>query len=146
MQSETPPLAPPLHPDPRIQRALTRGHRVDITTVGRKTGRHRRIEIVFHNIDGRVVISGMPGRRDWYANLLANPSFTFHLTGPIQADLPALARPITEPVDRREVMERVTQNWGATDRLELFLRRSPLVEVTFPASATDGGVRTDQAT
>jgi deazaflavin-dependent oxidoreductase (nitroreductase family) len=134
MQTETAPPAPPLHPDPRIQRALSRGHRVDITTLGRRTGKPRRIEIVFHNIDGRVIVSGMPGRRDWYANLLANPALTFHLTGPIQADLPALARPITEPVERRRVMERVTANWGAADRLELFLSRSPLIEVTFPAA------------
>jgi deazaflavin-dependent oxidoreductase (nitroreductase family) len=108
---------------------------MDITTIGRKSGIPRRIELVFHNIDGRVIVSGSPGRRDWYANLLANPSFTFHLTGPIQADLPAVARPITEPVERRQVMERVAANWGVTDRLELFLRRSPLIEVTFPQAA-----------
>jgi deazaflavin-dependent oxidoreductase (nitroreductase family) len=128
------PTTSPIHPDPRIQRALSRGHRMDITTIGRKTGRPRRIELVFHNIDGRVFISGSPGRRDWYANLLANPAFTFHLTGPVQADLPAVARPITEPVERRQVMERVAANWGVTDRLDIFLRRSPLVEVTFPAA------------
>jgi hypothetical protein len=81
-----------------------------------------------------VIVSGRPGRRDWYANLLADPNITFHLTGPIQADLPALARPITEPVERRQVMERVTASWGAADRLELFLRRSPLIEVTFPTA------------
>jgi deazaflavin-dependent oxidoreductase (nitroreductase family) len=134
MQSEIAPPAPALHPDPRIQRALSRGHRVDITTIGRKSGLPRRIEIVFHNIDGRVIVSGMPGRRDWYANLLTNPAFTFHLTGPMRADLPAMARPITEPVERRQVMERVAQSWDVADRLELFLRRSPLIEVTFPAA------------
>ena len=46
--------------DERIQRALSRGHRIDITTTGRKTGAPRRIEIVFHNIDGRIYISGIP--------------------------------------------------------------------------------------
>jgi deazaflavin-dependent oxidoreductase (nitroreductase family) len=108
---------------------------MDITTIGRKSGLPRRIELVFHNIGGRVFVSGSPGRRDWYANLLANPSFTFHLTGPIQADLPALARPITEPAERRQVMEQVTRNWGAEDRFEIFYRRSPLIEVTFPQAA-----------
>ena len=136
MQSEAaPPAHHPIHPDPRIEHALERGHRVDITTIGRKSGLPRRIEIVFHNIDGHVIVSGSPGRRDWYANLLANPNFTFHLTGgPVQADLPAVARPITEPVERRRVMERVVANWRVSDRLELFLRRSPLIEVTFPSS------------
>ena len=35
------------------------GHTIDITTTGRKTGEPRRIEIVFHNIDGRLIITGI---------------------------------------------------------------------------------------
>jgi deazaflavin-dependent oxidoreductase (nitroreductase family) len=120
--------------DERVARALTRGHRIDITTTGRRSGQPRRIELVFHNIDGRIVISGLPGRRSWYANLLADPRLTFHLTGPVKADLPARARPITELVERREVMARVAGNWGRDD-LEVMLRRSPLVEVLFDQAA-----------
>lgn len=120
--------------DERIARALSRGHTIDITTIGRRSGMPRRIELVFHNIDGRIVISGLPGRRSWYANLVANPRFTFHLTGPVKADLPATARPITEPLERRTVMERVARNWRRND-LEVMLRRSPLVEVTFAQAA-----------
>lgn len=123
------------HLDERIQRALSRPHRIDITTTGRRTGRARRIELVFHVIDGKVVISGSPGRRSWYANLLADPHITFHLKGPIQADLPAIARPITEPVERRQVMEEVARNWRVTDRFEVFYRRSPLIEVLFEDQA-----------
>src|SRR3970040_762313 len=89
--------------DDRVTRALSRGHTIDITTTGRRTGLARRIETVFHNIDGRIVLSGMPGPRDWYANLLADPRFTFHLKGAVKADLPATARPILEPTERREV-------------------------------------------
>jgi deazaflavin-dependent oxidoreductase (nitroreductase family) len=126
-----PPVSGTAHLDQRIQRALARPHRIDITTTGRRSGRPRRIELVFHNIEGMIVISGSPGRRDWYANLVADPHLTFHLKGPIQADLPALARPITEPVERRRVMEAVARNWGVEDRFEVFLRRSPLVEVRF---------------
>ncbi|HEV8252537.1 MAG TPA: nitroreductase family deazaflavin-dependent oxidoreductase [Candidatus Limnocylindria bacterium] len=121
-------------PDERISRALSRGHTIDITTTGRRSGQPRRIELVFHNIDGHVVISGLPGRRDWYANLLANPRLTFHLKGAVKADLPATARPIVEPVERQAVMTRVAQNWGRTD-LERMLQRSPLVEVTFDQAA-----------
>lgn len=129
--------SPNSHLDPAVQRALSRPHRIDITTTGRRSGKPRRIELVFHVIDGRIVISGMPGRRDWYANLVANPRMTFHLTGPVKADLPALARPITEPEERRRVMEAVTRNWRAEDRFETFYQRSPLIEVTFPDPATD---------
>jgi deazaflavin-dependent oxidoreductase (nitroreductase family) len=126
------------HLDPHVQRALARPHRIDITTIGRRSGQPRRIELVFHVIDGDIVLSGMPGRRDWYANLVADPNMTFHLTGPVKADLPAVARPITEPEERRRVMEAVTRNWQAEDRLETFYRHSPLVEVTFPAPAVRG--------
>jgi deazaflavin-dependent oxidoreductase (nitroreductase family) len=121
--------------DERVARALSRGHRIDITTTGRRSGMPRRIELVFHNIDGRIVISGLPGRRDWYANLVANPRFTFHLTGPVKADLPAKARPITEPVERKALMERVARNWSRDNQLDVMMRRSPLVEVTFDKAA-----------
>ena len=116
--------------DERVSRALSRGHTIDITTIGRQSGERRRIELVFHNIDGRVILSGLPGRRDWYANLLANPRLTFHLKGAVKADLPATARPIVEATERKAVMQRVAQNWGRTD-IEVMLERSPLVEVTF---------------
>jgi deazaflavin-dependent oxidoreductase (nitroreductase family) len=120
--------------DERISRALSRGHTIDITTIGRQSGQPRRIELVFHNIDGHVVISGLPGRRDWYANLLANPRMTFHLKGAVKADLSATARPIVEPEERRATMQRVAANWGRTD-IERMLQHSPLVEVTFDKAA-----------
>jgi len=120
--------------DERVARALSRGHTIDITTTGRKTGQPRQIETVFHNIDGQIVLSGLPGKRSWYANLLANPRFTFHLKGAVKADLQATARAIIEPVERREVMARVARNWGRTD-LDVMIERSPLIEVTFDQAA-----------
>ena len=36
---------------------------IDITTTGRQTGQPHRIEIVFHNVGGRIFVSGMPGVR-----------------------------------------------------------------------------------
>lgn len=127
-------LSTALPPDERITRALSRGHTIDITTTGRRTGLARRIETVFHNIDGQIVLSGMPGPRSWYANLLADPRFTFHLKGAVKADLPATARPIVEPTERRAVMSRVAQNWGRTD-IDVMMDRSPLVEVSFDKAA-----------
>jgi len=119
--------------DDRIKRALSRGHLVDITTTGRKTGEPRRIELVFHNFDGRVYISGMPGRRSWLANLEADPDFVFHLKGPIKADLPARARVIKDPAERRDVLTRVAGVWRRTD-LDRMINTSPLIEVEFEDS------------
>ena len=63
--------------DETIRQALGRGRTIDITTTGRKTGQPRRIEIVFHNFDGRIYISGMPRadrRRSWLTNLRPIPT------------------------------------------------------------------------
>jgi deazaflavin-dependent oxidoreductase (nitroreductase family) len=115
--------------DNRIRRALSRGHTIDLTTTGRRTGLPRRVELVFHAIDGRVYISGLPGfPRAWLANIRANPSVTFHLKGPVQADLPARAHELTEPEERRRIMEQVARNWGRTD-VDRMMTDSPLIEV-----------------
>ena len=89
------------------------------------------MEIVFFNFDGRIYISGLPSRRrrSWLANLEAHPDFTFHLKGRVTADLPATARIITDPAERREVLERVARAWNRTD-LDVMVAASPLIEVT----------------
>jgi deazaflavin-dependent oxidoreductase (nitroreductase family) len=120
--------------DDRTRRALSRGHLIDITTTGKRSGTARRVELVFHNIGGHVYLSGLPGRRSWYANLVADPHFTFHLKRVVQADLPATARPITEPTERRAIMEQVARNWDRTD-VDVMMERSPLVEVLFDEAA-----------
>ena len=117
--------------DQSIREALQRGGIIDITTVGRKSSRPHRIEISFHNLDGKVYISGLPGRRDWYANLVANPEFTFHLKRRVKADLPARAKLIQEKGARRELLTQITRVWGRERQLERFLAGSPLVEVSF---------------
>ncbi len=118
--------------DDRIRRALSRGHRIDITTTGRRSGRPRRIEIVFHSIDGRIYVSGTPGfPRSWLANLRTDPQFTFHLKGAVQADLPAVARPIDDEAERRRVFAEIVKVWTRMD-VERMIRSSPLIEVTFP--------------
>ncbi|HMJ40362.1 MAG TPA: nitroreductase family deazaflavin-dependent oxidoreductase [Verrucomicrobiae bacterium] len=115
-----------------IETALQRGHTIEITTKGRQSGKPRRLEIVFHNINGRIYISGIPSpnRRSWLANLDADPHMTFHLKGKTRADLPATARVIDEEAERREILPYVARNWGRTD-IEKMVRESPLIEVTF---------------
>src|SRR5262249_18115345 len=98
--------------DDRIRRALESDRTIDITTIGRRSGEARRIEVWFYRYDGRIFLSGSPGRRDWYANLLANHEFTFHLKGSAKADLPARARPITDEVERREVIAVILDDLG----------------------------------
>jgi deazaflavin-dependent oxidoreductase (nitroreductase family) len=119
--------------DPKVKEALSRGGVVDITTIGKKSGKPRRIEIVYHTIDGRIYISGMPGfPRGWLANVAANPQFTLHLKRPVKADLPASARVIRDEAERRTIMVHVANNWKRKD-LDTMVRQSPLIEVTVDA-------------
>ena len=123
--------------DDPIRSALGRGGTIDITTTGQHTGQPRRIEIVFHRIDGRMWISGMPSprRRSWIANLAADPHMTVHLKGPLAvADLPATARIVDDPTERRHVLERVAQAWRRTD-VDRMVAQSPLIEVTIDGAA-----------
>jgi deazaflavin-dependent oxidoreductase (nitroreductase family) len=115
-----------------IHAALSRGGVIDITTTGRRSGEPRRIEIVFHRIDDRIWISGIPSprRRGWIANLANDPKLTVHLKGPLAiADLPATARIVEDPTERRHVLERVAQAWRRSD-LDQMVAASPLIEVT----------------
>ena len=116
--------------DARVAEALEHGGVMDITTTGRRTGQPRRIELVFHNVDGRILISGRPGfPRSWIANLKANPRFTFHLKRGVQADLPATGRVITDREERERLLEPIAAGWRYDPAF--MVASSPLVEVTF---------------
>ena len=121
--------------DATIRDALGHSQVIDITTTGRRTGEARRIEIFLHNLGGRLVISGMPmpGKtRSWLRNVEASPALTLHLKGPhAVADLEATARVITDPSERRELLEGVAANWKRTD-LDVMVEHSPLIVVTVP--------------
>jgi deazaflavin-dependent oxidoreductase (nitroreductase family) len=116
-----------------IRAALETDRVIDITTTGRTTGEPRRVEIWFHRIDDRFFITGMPGRRDWYANLLAQPDFTFHLKGSAQADLPASARIVDDAVERNAILSILLDRLGHADKLDRWMVASPLIEVEFDA-------------
>ena len=115
--------------DAEVTQALERDRVIDITTTGKKTGRPRRKEIWFHNLDGRLFITGTPGTRDWYANMVANPEFTFHVKQSVRADLAARATPIVDNARRRDIIARIHQKIGGDRDLESWVAGSPLVEV-----------------
>lgn len=124
--------------DPAIRAALDRGGVIDITTTGRRSGEPRRIEIVLHNVGGRLVISGVPMRgrtRAWIRNLEADARLTVHLKQGVVADLPATARVVTDEAERRELLVHVARNWGRTD-IEAMVAWSPLIEITIPGYPT----------
>jgi deazaflavin-dependent oxidoreductase (nitroreductase family) len=123
-----------------VRQALAHDRTVDITTIGRRSGVPRRIEIWFYRAAGRFYLSGSPGKRDWYANLEANPALTFHLKRSVVADLPATARLVTDEDERRRVFTEIVGDLNQPGNpaglsrqvdLEAWMAGSPLVEITF---------------
>lgn len=119
--------------DPEIAQALANDLVIDITTAGRTSGEPRRLEIWYHVVDGRYYITGRPGPRSWYANVLANPAITFHLKESAQADLPATAHPVTDPAEKRRVFLNAPKlaEYINNQNVEEWVANSPLIEITF---------------
>ena len=80
---------------------------VDITTIGRRSGQPRRIEIWCHLMDGQLFLAASPGPRSWYANLFANSDVVLHLKDQVKEDIAVSARPVTEEAERRDVFTRL---------------------------------------
>ena len=94
-----------------------------------------------HNLEGRLYLTGTPGTRGWYANLLAHPEFTFHLKGAVRADLAARATAVAAPAERRAILSRLLAGLGRAEELDAWIRDSPLVEVAIRAAQGPTGRR-----
>jgi len=109
---------------------------IDITTTGRRSGQPRRIEIWMLDVDGRFFITGTPGRRDWLANLTAQPDLVVHLKRHAHVDLPARAEVVSDPDTRRRVLDHLSARWYRGQApIDELMAGSPMVEVTFLADA-----------
>ncbi len=127
--------------DPRLQAALRSDRTIDIITIGVRSGMPRTTEIWFTNVSGRIIICGTPGgdggehrvRRDWLANLVAHPDFTFCLKESVQAQLSARATPVRDREQRRALMQAPETEWyrSQVESVEVLVRGSPIVDVRF---------------
>ena len=99
---------------------------IELTTTGRRSGQPSRIEIWWFHIGDRFIITGTPGPRDWYANVLADPGIVIHT--PL-GDHAATAVPVTDPGERRAVMTHPDTQWYQSqhDRDHL-IASSPMIE------------------
>ncbi len=100
---------------------------IDLTTIGRRSGRPSRIEIWWFHIEDRFIITGTPGRRDWFANILADPSVTIH--APF-GDYPGRAEIVTEAAFRRRVFTDPGIGWYRTQaELDRLVESAPMIEI-----------------
>ena len=109
-----------------LTEALDRQRTVEITTIGRRSGLPRRIETWRYRAGGRYWLTGSPGSRDWYANLVANPDFTLHLA---DLDVPAHGRVVTDADERARIFGAIVPALSWAGSLESWIAGSPLVEI-----------------
>jgi hypothetical protein len=129
-----------------VDRSATLEQRtVDITTIGRRSGDPRRIEIVFYRFEDAIYLSGIPGPRprSWLLNVTAEPHFVFHLKHGVVADVPAIATVITDPAERRRILTDFVEDFNRRHGpdsewpdaiLDDWVARSPLAKVSFEPS------------
>lgn len=109
--------------------ALARHQTIDLTTTGRRTGQRRTVEIWWFRVDDRFVITGTPGRRDWLANVLADPRIEIEVGG---QTLVATAGPVSDPTFRRRVFTDSATSWYKSQaELDHLVDTAPMIEVTF---------------
>jgi hypothetical protein len=125
--------------DDEIKAALAADGTIDIMTIGARSGLPRATEIWFLHLEGRTFITGTPGPRAWYANLLAHDRFTFRLKESVEADLEARAIPVLDEPTRRWVFSQ-PHPWNDWYRREAafddLVAGSPMVEVHFEGDVT----------
>lgn len=103
---------------------------IELTTIGRKSQLPRRIEIWWFCVNGRFVVTGTPGRRDWLANVLANPDVVVHVNG---MDIEARARVVTDADFRRKVFTQPETRWYSTQaQLDRLVDTAPMIELELP--------------
>ena len=128
--------------DEATHTALNHSQIIDLTTTGRRTGRPRRIEIFLHHDHGQLFITGMPRAdrtRDWIYNIEADPHVIVHLKQSVVVDVPATARVVTDPDERRPLIEAAARRWGRTDVPDM-LQHSPLIVLTSTLPSPSAGL------
>lgn len=115
--------------DDAVRRALERDLYVDITTTGRKRGGTHRVEVMCRYVDGQVYLSNALGPRDWAANLLAHPEFTYHVKQSVKKDFKARATAVRDPELRRQVFTSFLSKEHRLGQLEARIQRSHLFRV-----------------
>ena len=107
------PNPPAALPD-ALRRVLDTSFVIRVSHRGRRTGNARVLETTYV-WDGRahVYLSGYPGRRDWVANMAADPDVTVHtVEGYPWFDVPATARLIRDRDERTGHVLDFVAHWA----------------------------------
>lgn len=122
--------------------AIEQNHLVDISTIGRTSGRIHRHEIWLHIVDQECYLIGKPAPRDWLANLRANPQVTVHIKHGLQQDIPASSTPITNSEERHKILTAILHETPYWNNREAWLLDSPLVRIDLHINVIGDSVTT----
>ena len=112
----------------------------EVSTLGCRSGRTRRIEIWYIVFERQIVLTGIPGARHWLANLREHPEAVLHLREPA-SDIEVVAEEVRDLPTRRRIAGHAwrLQPWYAAQRysIEDWVRASPMVTLT-PTGGVSG--------
>jgi len=96
-----------------LKNRLSRSREVNITVVGRKSGRAISIPVWFALEDGKLYLLPVSGSdTQWYKNVLKKPLMRIH-AGDAKAELRVV--PVTDPTQVSSVVEKFRAKYGASD-------------------------------
>ncbi len=114
-------------PDETTIARLARTRTVDLVTTGRRSGRPQKVEIWWFYFDDDFVITGTPGRRDWYANILTDPRVVIATR---YGDFPGTAVTVSDRVFRSRFFSDGASRWYSTQaELDLLVKTAPMVRI-----------------
>jgi deazaflavin-dependent oxidoreductase (nitroreductase family) len=106
---------------------LARIRTIDLTTLGRRSGRPATVEIWWFHSEDRFIVTGTPGRRDWYANVLANPTVQVRARS---EEYQGRAKVVNDREFRQRFFTDGAARWYSTQsQLNSLVERAPMIEI-----------------
>lgn len=108
-------------------RALRRTHELEITTVGRRSGRRISLPVWFVNEDRKIYLLPVKGSdTNWYRNVVANPTMEL-AAGNIR--LSVVARPLSDRKSVEKVIELFKGKYGESSIKRYYSKLDVCVEI-----------------
>ena len=110
-----------------VMEALERTSEVELTTIGRVSGREVTVPVWFVREDERLYLLPVQGSDShWYKNVVKTPTIRLSAGG---AEASVQARPITDAAKVNEVIEKFREKYGAGDVKTYYSKLDVAVEV-----------------
>lgn len=117
---------------PELLDSLAATRTIDLTTFGRRSGQPSTVEIWWFRINGRFIVTGTPGPRDWLANIRANHNVLIDVNG---RQYEATATEVTDQGLRRQIFTDPDTSWYSSQSgLERLVEVAPMIEIVFASS------------